>query len=138
MDQVLRLDVPGLLGGMPPSEADEDIDLDIDLEPQAGSASLPEHGSLPGAAALEVSQTLSETSNLAATAANQPKFKLSLKSNLKRKCIDLEDRERRREREAKRRQKNPIKAKAAARKTTAAYKDQQQKYRKAKRLARMP
>ena len=152
VDQVLRLDVPGLLGGMPASgqsifrnmrlpETGGVIDLDSDLEPQATSASVPEHGSLPGAAALEVSQTLSGTSNVAATEANQRKFKIPVKSNHKRKLIDLVDREHRREREAKRRQKSSVKAKDAERKKTAASKAkakalrQTEKSKKADRIA---
>ena len=95
VDQVLRLDVPGLLGGMPSSgqkifrymrlpQAGEDIDLDSDNEPHASSSSVTGLGSMPGAAALEVSQTLSGTSTADATVAKQPNFKIPLKSNHKR------------------------------------------------------
>ena len=85
VDQVLRLDMPGLLGGMPASgknifrnlrapEVVEGIDLDSDPEPQTSAASMPEQCPLTGPAASEVSQTLSGFSDVAAPVASQIEF----------------------------------------------------------------
>ena len=73
------------------------IDLDSD------------HASDTSIIALEASQTLPGVDSAIAAEASKPRFKMPLKANSKRKYIDLTDREHRREREAKRRQKDSIK-----------------------------
>ena len=85
VDQVLRLDMPGVRGGMPtsgrssfrhlqPPEAHDNIECASDIEPQATSESAAEQVPLPCLVALAVSHTLSGTSSVVATEANPAKF----------------------------------------------------------------
>ena len=95
----------------------------IDLEERAGEASTAAASlAQSGAPALEASQTLSGVASAVATEASQPRFKMPLKTNSKRKSIDLADRDHRREREQIRRQKDSVKVKEQARQKKVAYK----------------